>query len=149
MAAKKAPSKKGLVNKQHIEVNKKFPGLKQISKDPAIFTIDNFFDTETCERYLSAGPGGETSGDSFKVDSATFGGGFTAQNRQSTTWFLKYASARELVTKALQLLPDRKLINCEEPQIVRCSLPSSFNKKKNFSFAIGHHNDIIDHSAHD
>ena len=38
---------------------------------------------------------------------------------QSTTWFLKYSRAPELIQKALQLLPDRTLHNCEEPQIVR------------------------------
>jgi hypothetical protein len=53
----------------HIDVNKKFPGLKQVNKDPAIFTIDNFFDGETCNRYLELGPAGEASGQSLKVDS--------------------------------------------------------------------------------
>ena len=32
---------------------------------------------------------------------------------------LRFASARELVSGALKLLPDRVLENCEEPQIVR------------------------------
>ena len=59
--------------------------------------------------------------------SATFGGGFTAQNRQSTTWFLRFASARELVAGALKLLPDRVLENCEEPQIVRYEMGDYFN----------------------
>jgi hypothetical protein len=104
LAAKKAPKKGAAAAKPHIQVNDKFAGLKQLSKDPAIFTIDNFFDTATCERYLAVGPAGEESGRSLKVDSATFGGGFTAQNRQSTTWFLKYSSAPELIEKALQVL---------------------------------------------
>jgi hypothetical protein len=115
------------VAKPHVGINSKFPGLKQVSKDPAIFTIDNFFDEETCERYLSLGPAGEASGLSLKVDSATFGGGFTAQNRQSTTWFLNFASAHELVAGALKLLPDRVLENCEEPQIVRYEMGDYFN----------------------
>jgi hypothetical protein len=128
MATKKASNKKkGGTVKPHIQVNTKIKGIKQLSKDPAIFTIENFFDKDTCERYLSLGTAGEASGDSLKVDSATFGGGLTAKNRQSTTWFLKYASAPELVKGALEVLPDRALQNCEEPQIVRYEMGDFFN----------------------
>jgi len=68
MAAKKTTKKGAAAAKPHIEVNKKFMGLKQLSKDPAIFTIDGFFDQATCERYLAAGPAGEDRGESLKVD---------------------------------------------------------------------------------
>ena len=68
MAAKKATKKGAAAAKPHIEVNRKFVGLKQLSKDPAIFTIDDFFDQATCARYLAAGPAGEASGESLKVD---------------------------------------------------------------------------------
>jgi hypothetical protein len=68
MAAKKATKKGAAAAKPHIEVNKKFVGLKQLSKDPAIFTIDGFFDQATCARYLAAGPAGEDRGESLKVD---------------------------------------------------------------------------------
>ena len=64
-AKRKAPARV----QPHIDVNNKFPGLKQVNKDPAIFTIDNFFDDETCDRYLELGPAGEASGQSLKVDS--------------------------------------------------------------------------------
>jgi hypothetical protein len=101
MAAKKSPKQVLSATKPHIAVNKKFPGLKQISKDPAIFTIDKFLDKATCERYMWLGPEGESSGAALKVDSATFGGSMTAQNRKSTTWFLKYSSAPELVKGVL------------------------------------------------
>ena len=100
MVAKKSPKQVLSATKPHIAVNKKFPGLKQISKDPAIFTIDKFLDKATCERYMRA-PEGESSGAALKVDSATFGGSMTAQNRKSTTWFLKYSSAPELVKGVL------------------------------------------------
>ena len=127
LAGKKAAKKVAAVVNPHIEVNKKYPGLKQINKDPAIFTIDNFFDKLTCEKYMALGPAGEQDGNTLCIDSATFGGGATASNRRSTTWFVKYARAGELVKGALQLLPDRVLTNCEEPQIVRYQMGDFFN----------------------
>ena len=129
MAAKRVVKRKGgaPATKPSVQVNTKYRGLKQIHQDPAIFTIDNFFDRDTCERYKSLGMTGEANGDALKVDSATFGGAWTARNRQSTTWFLKYSSAQELVKSALELLPDRSLKNCEEPQIVRYEMGDFFN----------------------
>jgi hypothetical protein len=69
-------------------------------------------------RYITAGTDGEESGDSFQVASATFGGAATASNRRSTTWYLKYEKATELVRKAMKLLPGVELENCEEPQVL-------------------------------
>lgn len=112
---------------RHITVNLDYPGLKLVHQDPPVFTVQNFFDPATCEKFLTLGPDGEETEASLRVDSATFGGGATASNRQSTTWFLRYDAATPLLTRVLKLLPDLQLEQCEEPQIVRYEMGDFFN----------------------
>jgi hypothetical protein len=119
-----------------IAVNRQYPGLRQVHKDPDIYTIDNFFDKKTCEGFMTVGPRGEKDGSAKKVESKIFRGRFDllksvatlalgqsitkiAQARKSTTWFLKYGSAAPLIRRALSICPGVDLQNCEEPQVVR------------------------------
>jgi hypothetical protein len=119
-----------------IAVSRQYPGLRQVHKDPDIYTIDNFFDKKTCEGFMTVGPRGEKDGSAKKVESKIFRGRFDllksvatlalgqtitkiAQARKSTTWFLKYGSAAPLIRRALSICPGVDLQNCEEPQVVR------------------------------
>ena len=134
---------------QTIAVNRQYRGLRQIHRDPDIFTIDNFFDKKTCEAFLTVGLRGEKDGSAKRVTSKVFDSGLSArrifqsalaatasalvpalrdsssamsslgQARKSTTWFLNYGRAAPLVRSVLSLLPDARLENCEEPQVVR------------------------------
>jgi hypothetical protein len=103
---------------------------EKLGQNPSTITRGHAFDSHTLTskatpmlttsettRYISAGTDGEESGDSYQVASATFGGAATASNRRSTTWYLKYEKATELVGKAMRLLPGVELENCEEPQV--------------------------------
>ena len=133
-------AKKGLSDTQNaqrcIAVSRQYPGLRQVHKDPDIYTIDNFFDKKTCEGFMTVGPRGEKDGSAKKVESKIFQGRFDllksaatlalgqtitkiAQARKSTTWFLKYGSAAPLIRRALSIFPGVDLQNCEEPQVVR------------------------------
>lgn len=137
MFAKKEFGSSDTQNAQRcIEVRRQYPGLRQVHKDPDIYTIDNFFDKKTCEGFMTVGPRGEKDGSAKKVESKIFQGRFDllksaatlalgqtitkiAQARKSTTWFLKYGSAAPLIRRALSICPGVDLQNCEEPQVVR------------------------------
>ena len=111
----------------HISVDLSFPGLKVVNVDPPVFCIDRFFDDSSCETYANLGVTGESTGDSIKINSATFGGSLTGSNRQSTTWFVKYSKCETLIKKALALLPEISVEQMEEPQIVRYEMGDFFN----------------------
>ena len=124
-----------------IDINRRYPGLRQVHRNPDIYTIDNFFNRKTCEGFITVGPIGEKDGSARKVQSKVFGGGLSTgtvfksalslvpnakqfvsalgQTRKSTTWFLKYGSAGPLIKNALTLVPSLQIENCEEPQVVR------------------------------
>ncbi|EKX41592.1 hypothetical protein GUITHDRAFT_44480, partial [Guillardia theta CCMP2712] len=101
--------------------------LKVVNVDPPVFCIDRFFDDSSCETYANLGVNGESTGDSIKINSATFGGSLTGSNRQSTTWFVKYSKCETLIKKALALLPEISVEQMEEPQIVRYEMGDFFN----------------------
>ena len=94
-------------------VNLDYPGLRLVHFDPMVYVVEDFFSAEECAAYMALT---EDEKKAMQLESPSFAGG--AQGRTSTTWFLHYSAAQELVTRARQLLPG-DYQRFEEPQLVR------------------------------
>ena len=92
-----------------------YPGLKLVHLDPPVCVIDDFWSAEECDAYRAL------ADDEVKTyrlgQSGTFSTG-TQAARTSTTWFVRYQDAAQLVARAAALL-GRPVDNFEEPQLVR------------------------------
>eukprot|EP00965_Chrysotila_dentata_P101370 3346434-Pleurochrysis_carterae.AAC.2 len=95
------------------EFRTELPGLRVLHLDPLVLTFDDFFTEDMCDEYVAKALTGEAS----QLASPTFSQA-TAAARTSTTWFLRYAEAAELVGRACALT-GAALQRWEEPQLVR------------------------------
>jgi len=97
-----------------------FPGLRVVHLDPLVLVVENFLTGEECDELISLSADPEAA---MQVASPTFGGALAMTGqRTSTTWFLRYASARNLVERnaaLLQLADTDGRRRFEEPQLVR------------------------------
>jgi len=102
------------------EFRTELPGLRVLHLDPLVLTFDDFFTEDMCDEYVAKALTGEAS----QLASPTFSQA-TAAARTSTTWFLRYAEAAELVGRACALT-GAALQRWEEPQLVRYRPGESF-----------------------
>lgn len=100
-------------------LNTGYPGIRQINMDPPIYEIDNFFTPEMCQDYID-----RSISIGFEIPSQTFVTSAQSQ-RTSTTWFLKYQDAPELIHKANKLL-NIPIEHFEEPQLVQYQFGQQF-----------------------
>lgn len=104
------------------------PGLRILHLDPPVFSIDDFFTPHECDAFRALS---DDSTKAFKLEqSATFSAQ-TASGRTSTTWFVRYQDAPELVARASALF-GKPVEHFEEPQEPlspprHCSLPTPFS----------------------
>jgi 2OG-Fe(II) oxygenase superfamily len=105
-----------------------FSNVRVLHIDPMVLSIDNFFTQEECEQYIlqsetnSKGGNGDdgTSGRVMQSRSPTVGKDSAAKaQRTSTTFYHKYDTVPELMSKASRLLGIPTIHQWEEPQTVR------------------------------
>lgn len=100
--------------------NPSFPGVRKLHSDPPIFEIENFFSPSICDDYIK-----RSQDEGHKIESQTFSSAAQSQ-RTSTTWFLRYDKAAEMISKA-QSLTGIPISNFEEPQVVRYETGQQFS----------------------
>jgi len=102
-------------------------GLRVLHVDPPVLIADNFFTDEECDAYAALRELDDPGAVHQLEQSATFGGGATAQARTSTTWFVAYDRVANLLAKASALLGVDDLERFEEPQLVKYAPGQYFN----------------------
>jgi prolyl 4-hydroxylase len=103
-------------------LNVEYPGLRMLHLSPLVLSVDNFFTPEECDAYRALKEQPETH---KLAQSATFST-MTASARTSTTWFVRYQDAPQLLAKASSLLGVPPT-HFEEPQLVHYASGQSFS----------------------
>jgi len=89
--------------------------------EPPVVTIEGFLDGAACDALRAAA----SDGKGYEVPSKTFSAD-TAGHRTSTSWFLNFRDCQAFVKQALRLMPEIRLAQMEEPQVVRYSFGQKF-----------------------
>eukprot|EP01041_Mallomonas_annulata_P006007 gene6007-12112_t len=108
------------IDKHCKELNTKYPGLRIVHSDPPVIEVDNFFSHETCDDFIS-----KAQDKGVQISSRTFSP-LANVKRTSTTWYLPYPDAAELLSKANDLTRF-PISHYEEPQVVRYEMGQQFS----------------------
>ena len=97
--------------------------------DPLVISVQNFFTTEECDRYVAMSiPKTKAFDSPFQTRSKTVGkDANSASQRTSTTWFHHYKEVPELLAKASKLFGLEYIDHFEEPQTVRYRRSEKFS----------------------